>query len=253
MAGDGIYGLWLNQKGRVVADGFVIHVGEADFLACSYHAPAEVVRERLDGYLIADEVELADDTAAWAGITFFTDAMIEDVRATLPGGLVFRGRRVAASHFEWIAPRKVVAEFSAQLDPAQRLTEAEVERRRIIDGVPAVPQDIGPGELPNEGGLEHVAISYTKGCYLGQEVMARLHAMGQVRRRLVSVRGAAAVPTLPAPLFAGDRQAGEMRSAVVEGDGFAGLALVTLLNLPTDRKLSLTAGGSAEVSVTLPA
>src|SRR3954467_1839593 len=116
-----------------------------------------------------------------------------------------------------------------------------MSRRRIAAGIAAVPADVGPGELPNEGGLDATAISYTKGCYLGQEVMARLKSMGQVRRRLLRVRaGATAVPTLPAPLFSGDRRAGELRSAVVDADGSViGLAMLSLLFVKADTRLSL--------------
>src|SRR3954467_6753383 len=108
-----------------------------------------------------------------------------------------------------------------------------MSRRRIAAGIAAVPADVGPGELPNEGGLDAEAISYTKGCYLGQEVMARLKSMGQLRRRLLRVQGIGETyPALPAPVFAGSRQVGELRSAVRNGTGgWTGLAMVSLLQV----------------------
>jgi folate-binding protein YgfZ len=103
--------------------------------------------------------------------------------------------------------------------------------------------DVGPSDLPNEAGLETDAISFKKGCYLGQEVMARLQSMGRVRRRLRRVRSRG--PAIPAPgaaLFCGGRPAGEMRSAVVDGAGGAiGLAMLSLLALTPDGALSLGA------------
>ena len=98
--------------------------------------------------------------------------------------------------------------------------------------------------------LENDAISYTKGCYLGQEVMARLKTMGTVRRRLVRVRGSEAVgrpSVLPAGLFHGDKRVGEVRSAVTTEGGWIGLAMVSLLGLDAETVLSLTAGGVADV------
>ncbi len=79
-----------------------------------------------------------------------------------------------------------------------QLPVSDMELMRIQADIAAVPRDIGPDDLPNEGGLEKIAISYTKGCYLGQEVMARLKSMGQVRRQLLRVTGTGAPPAVPA-------------------------------------------------------
>jgi folate-binding Fe-S cluster repair protein YgfZ len=90
--------------------------------------------------------------------------------------------------------------------------------------------------------LETVAVSFTKGCYLGQEVMARLHAMGQVRRRLVRVAGDGPAPSAGASLrhAADDKRAGELRAAVDDGrGGWIGLAMVNLLGLDPARALKL--------------
>jgi folate-binding Fe-S cluster repair protein YgfZ len=104
--------------------------------------------------------------------------------------------------------------------------------------------------LPNEGGLEHDATSYTKGCYLGQEVMARLKSMGQVRRRLMRVEGPGAVPAeLPVPFFVGGKKVGELRSAVRVGDGFVGLAMISLLGMTGRPLLSFSPEGVANIVV----
>ncbi|MGH7995152.1 MAG: aminomethyl transferase family protein, partial [Opitutaceae bacterium] len=73
---------------------------------------------------------------------------------------------------------------------------------------------LGPGDLPQEGGLGEAAVAYGKGCYVGQEVMSRLKTRGRLRRRLCRVRWAGARPPLPAPVLSGDRRVGELRSAV---------------------------------------
>lgn len=73
-------------------------------------------------------------------------------------------------------------------------TQDEALRTRIARGWVRVPDDVEHGEFPNEGGLETEAISYTKGCYLGQETVARLKAFGQSRRGIRQVVGPSGLP-----------------------------------------------------------
>jgi folate-binding protein YgfZ len=241
-----VYGLWLNHKGRVLADSFVLRgTGAEEFWVGSYFSPATVIRERLEAFVIADDVVVEDETEKWSGVTVWE----EGAKLEVSGAKRFAGRRTSEGVTEWMFPRNEREGVRVSLSGSVELSGEEMERRRILAGVPAVPRDIGPGELPNEGGLEEVAISYTKGCYLGQEVMARLKSMGQVRRRLVRVRGRGESPVLPAEVFQGDKRVGELRSAVREGDGFVGLALVSLLNVRAEAGLALAAG--SEEAVTL--
>ena len=245
-SGGAVYGLWLTVKGKVLADSFVLSGGKPNaFWVGSYFSPADVVRERLEHHVIADDVVVEDETARWAGLSLWSDD-VAPLRERTPADTIgFSGRRDRGPNLEWMYPAAAgEPDWAANVLAAGRPLDAqEVERRRILAGIPAVPQDIGPGELPNEGGLESAAISYTKGCYLGQEVMARLKSMGQVRRRLLRVRGPdAEPPARPAPLFIGARQVGELRSAVPDGaGGWVGLALLTLLHVPEGAALALAA------------
>lgn len=244
-----VYGLWLNQKARVLADSFVFRTAEHEFWVGSYFSAAQAIKERLEAYIIADEVTLEDRTASWAGLTVCgASAGVSVTGALRERRFQLEERRGLDDAREWFLPVEEVDRVCGVLGRAVELSPAEIERRRIAARIPAIPVDIGPGELPNEGGLEAVAISYTKGCYLGQEVIARLRSMGQVRRRLFLVRGSGVLPALPAPLFQGDRQLGELRSAAAaeNGDGFMGLALLTLLNLQPDKPLVFAPGAAAE-------
>lgn len=245
-AGGAAYGLWLNVKGKVLADSFVLRGAGADeYWIGSYFSPADVIRQRLESFLIADDVTIEDQTTEWRALTVFgPDEQGGEIEKALSSPVFrFRGRRSQSDHCELVfrAQRELPADLAS---PSDILDASELDRRRIEDGIPAVPRDIGPGELPNEGGLEATAISYTKGCYLGQEVMARLKAMGQVRRRLLRVELlTSAIPALPAPLYLGERQVGELRSASTAGTRTVGLALVSLLHLKPDSALGLSAGG----------
>ncbi len=252
------YGLWLNQKGKVLADSFVLRETADSVWIMSFSSAAAVIRERLEAYVIADDVVIEDVTAEWAGVIVGgpeAEAWLAREAGGVPaageflkvagGGWVFRGRRGAES-FEWVRP--VGAAVPAGL---AEITTETLERMRIAAGIPRVPQDIGVGDLPNEGGLDESGISYTKGCYLGQEVMARLKAMGTVRRRLVRVRGAGrGVPAVPCALLQGEKRAGELRSAVADGEGgLIGLAMITKLGLDPAAKLAPEPGGDGFIEL----
>ncbi len=246
-----MYGLWLTLKGKVEADSFVLRdSATGDFLLVSYASPAAALRERLERFVIADDVAVTDETAGWRAVTVFGPGARAAIGPDLAGGVVFPGRRDRAEHWEWLYPESADATVAARLAGRPEIPAADLERRRIAAGIPAVPRDVGPNDLPNEGGLDADAVSYTKGCYLGQEVMARLKSMGQVRRRLVRVRLLrGSLPPGPAPLYAGEKAAGELRSSAADGTGAIGLAMVSLLAVGSARALALQPGGPADVEL----
>jgi folate-binding protein YgfZ len=251
------YGLWLNQKGKVLADSFVLRETPQSVWVVSFLSKATVIRERLENYIIADDVVIEDVTEQWGGCVAggvrAGEWLAEQVGGPLPAtgeflrtadGFVFRGCRGAGETWEWL--RAAGAALPVGL---ANISIEEVERLRIAAGIPAVPPDIGPGEMPNEGGLETDAISFTKGCYLGQEVMARLKSMGQLRRKLVRVSASEGPPpAVPCALLQGATRVGELRSAVADGaGGFIGLALVTVLRLDAGAPLAPEPGGRAYI------
>lgn len=238
-----VYGLWLNQKGRVLADSFVLKGGKAEeFWVGSYFSSAAVIRERLESHIIADDVVVADESTTWFGATLL-DAPIAEQPSTSSERLVFPGRRGRTASLE------VLTRVPLEISGATIWSDVEMERARIQAALPSVPRDIGAGELPPEGGLEQDAVSYTKGCYLGQEVMARLKSMGQVRRRLKKITGPGLAPLCPAKLYQGAQPVGEIRSAVADGETFVGLALITLLHWRRGVALSLVPEGAAVIQV----
>lgn len=247
------YGLWLNQKGKVLADSFVLREAPDNVWIVSFSSSASVIRERLEAYVIADDVVITDVTEKWQGVAVggpeITSWLAREMKGGIPaegeftrvgGGFVFHGRRDGVPSYEWLLPAGADVPTGPMEVDAGRL-----EKMRIAAAIPKVPQDIGPGDLPNEGGLDAVAVSYTKGCYLGQEVMARLKAMGTVRRRLVRVRAEGrTAPPVPSALLQGEKRVGELRSAVADGEGgFIGLAMVAKIGLDPAALLAPEPGG----------
>jgi folate-binding protein YgfZ len=247
-AGHSAYGLWLDLKGKTLADSQVLKRGENEYMIISFSAKAADLLARLESYLIADEVELEDQTHAWTTVLLWGTAA-----GDLPppaGVLAVPSRRAGPDSRVWLVPDGLVEAVRTVLK--SRATPADLvaaERARLQSAIPSVPIDIGPRDLPNEGGLDDVAISYTKGCYLGQEVMARLKNLGQVRRRLHMVRGDGVAPVPGSPLYQGDRKVGEMRSAAADHGGFLAMAMLSLVNLDAAAGLALVAGGKADIRI----
>ena len=115
--------------------------------------------------------------------------------------------------------------------------DADLERLRIEAATPVYGRELDDRVLPAEAGLEERAISFTKGCYPGQEPIARQHYRGKVNRRLrvLEVEGTPAAET---PVVHGEKQVGRVTSAV------AGLALAYVrVEVPDDAELDV--GGAA--------
>jgi hypothetical protein len=100
----------------------------------------------------------------------------------------------------------------------------------LVLGVPSVPKDAGPGDLPQEAGLDRHAVAYDKGCYIGQEIMQRLHTQAHVTRNLWQVSWDVKVTKKDGeekvPLYVDDAEVGDLRTYVISETGGLGLAML---------------------------
>jgi folate-binding protein YgfZ len=127
--------------------------------------------------------------------------------------------------------------------------EAAAEVVRVEAGRPRYGIDLDDTTIPQEADLNARAVSFTKGCYVGQETVARLHYRGKPNRRLRGLRLSAPVPS-GTPLVLGERQVGTLGSSVVSPrHGPIGLAIVRKEAAPGDE---LTAGAATAVVTELP-
>ncbi len=269
------YGLWLDQKGKIQADSFILQRGPAEFLLVSYDCPVEKIRAHLEAHLIADEVELKDETGEFGlmhtHVLERNSAEAEYLLAGAPPAGVWVAMVDAEHSYRWPGRRPTTAYSSrAKRQPAWdylgppevlekeilRLKEhgigptydGMIEAYRLTAGIPAVPVDAGPGDLPQEAGLERDAVSFDKGCYLGQEVMARLKSQGHVNRalwRVLAKKDMQLAGNMPKPLYAGEVLAGELRSRA----GAMGIAMLKKRAIAGREGLSLTPGGNEVISL----
>ena len=106
-------------------------------------------------------------------------------------------------------------------------TDEDYQRRRIMAGVPAMGSELGESTIPAEARIVDSSTSFTKGCYTGQELVARVDSRGDnTPRRLRIVSGEGNVPMATALETVDAKAAGEITSIVANGDGWIALAYV---------------------------
>ena len=218
--------LWLNRKGRVLAHTVVSKEADGSFLLLAPHLTAEALLAVVTANVIADDVVATDESPSWRRWLAWGEL------PALADARVFATQRYGVPAWD------VLTSVSATA-PTILTDLAELEARRIQSGVPAVPTDCGANEFPQECGLEPW-VSYTKGCYLGQEVMARIQSMGSLRRILRRVESTDGTPLVAgSELSVAGKVIGKVRSAA----GPLGLALVNL-DQPVGTVCAAVSGGA---------
>lgn len=197
--GHGVYSFVLNPQGRIQGDLTAFHRGDY-FLLVTDESQAASLTAWFDRYIIMDDVELANVSEKLASIRLVgpqSPQILESVGlpadlaplqvtdATWNGiGLsVARALGESAPEFEiWFAPENTIAVWNALLHAGAHPVGFEaLELHRITNGVPAFAQDIRDRDLPQETEQKH-ALHFSKGCYIGQEIVERIRSRGSVHR-----------------------------------------------------------------------
>jgi folate-binding protein YgfZ len=235
--GAGQYATVLNQQGKVLAD---VHVlcSDNSFYLDLWEVTKDKISEHLNRYLVADEVEIADRTDEY-GIISLQGPRAEDClrrivgQSDLPGvSMAHRMVKIddaqvcvvcatstGETGFDLIIPR------SHLKNTAQKLTEAGKEFSgawigeeahnilRIEAGIPRYGIDFTEDNLLLEVGLDQ-AVSFTKGCYLGQEVVERIRSRGHVNKKLVGLIFDGREPASRGDVLSADKPVGTITSSV---------------------------------------
>ena len=231
-----IYAALLTAQGRYLFDFFIIAQGEALYLDAEAARLADLQR-RLAIYKLRAKVSLADASArfvvaaAWSPSTSAQDAGaalgLGDAGTAKPfaGGIAYLDPRLAALGARFLLPRDGGLEAIAQVGFA-RADAAAYDRHRLALGVPDGARDLPPEKaLPMESGFDALnAIDWQKGCYMGQELTARMKYRALVKKRLLPVTVEGALPASGTPVTLEGAEAGELLS----GQSNRALALLRL-------------------------
>ncbi len=246
--GSGCEAFFTSVQGKTFGHGYIFCQQES-LVVDSVPDQASTLIAALDRYLIREEVQLHDRSGQWSEL-LLSGGNAEDVlrqlslekipterlshTAVTVQGIAARLRRV-----DWTGPHdflfQVASEQLAALEEAVTAagavgcSDAAFDAARIEAGTPWFGRDITAANLPQEVGRDQYAISFTKGCYLGQETVARIDALGHVNKNLCGVRFLGSdVPEPGTPLSLDEKEVGQVTSAAFSPKLGAPLALAYL-------------------------
>jgi folate-binding protein YgfZ len=245
--GTGCYAAMLTPNGRMIADMRVLELGDSILLDLD-RSLTPALRDRLDQFIFAEDVTVADESDALAQLGLYGPRCATVLAVALrnisgPSGDVPPDAErlgklrpfenvsvsssvpaiVAASDDFGVGGFELFIDAGARDSLYQALSEAgavQIDRdtadvTRVEAGRPLFGVDMDAETIPLEAGIEERAISHTKGCYVGQEIIIRvLHrGHGRVARRLVGLRIDGSVPVRGDSISAGEREVGAVTSA----------------------------------------
>ena len=267
----GAYTFLLNAQGQIQADMYVYNRGD-HMLVDTDLSQADRVREVFEKYIIMDDVAIDDasDKLSAVGLQGPRAAEVlmhlgHDVSSLAPLEVVDTklgeaGISIARSDspfptFEiWAStPNLPTLWLSVVAAGAKTIGYEAYESMRVLAGRPRYGVDIGDRDLPQET-AQHRALNFRKGCYVGQEIVERIHSRGKVHRSLAGLEISGPAPKPGASVEVAGKQIGEVRSvtSVPLNGSFRTFALASLRRDAIPAGSPLQVGGSSATLSELP-
>jgi folate-binding protein YgfZ len=225
--------LLLSPQGHILAE-IETHAMPESLFCVSYAMIREHLLETLEKYIIMDDVTLTDDSGLYATLALEGPAAAAavneltgfDISAStelssfeaeingIPIGVVKRSSGKTAGAEFLVEQTKAATLWQILLEAARKhnggpIGYTALSAQRLSQGVPWFGYDFGEKQIPHEAGLQDSHISYTKGCYTGQEIVERVRSRGQVNRKRVELLfSGETVPEAGAPLVLEGKEVG---------------------------------------------
>ncbi|HTK94906.1 MAG TPA: glycine cleavage T C-terminal barrel domain-containing protein [Terriglobales bacterium] len=225
--GHGNYNFLLNAQGHILADLYVYNRGDYLLVDTGQEQAARVL-ELFDKFIIMDEVETTDASERLTAIGVAGPKAAEVLQKV---GLAVPAEPLSVHDLEWeqiglsvvrqdgrddyelwLAAQNAATAWNALVVAGAMPAGYEaLELARIADGIPRFGVDIREKELPQETAQQR-ALNFNKGCYLGQEIVERIHARGAVHRELKGFEVTHGLPAAGAKISAGGKEVGQVTS-----------------------------------------
>jgi len=252
--GQARYAGWCSAKGRLLAT-FLVVPHDGGFLLQLARDLAPAVAKRLSMFILRTKVKLMDASAQWRQFGLWGDGVEAQLAAL---GVAVPGEDLAVTHANGAFAVRVAPQRYVLLVPAATRAELAVNASaddwalaEIRAGRPQVVQATQDQFVPQMVNLELTGgIDFHKGCYPGQEIVARTQYRGQLKRRMVRLR--APLTLRPGQELYSDDISGQPSGAVVNAAGGEALAVLQISTLESGAAIRAAAGGAALEVLPLP-
>jgi folate-binding protein YgfZ len=271
-AGHGVYAFLLNPQGRILGDLNAFSDGEV-LVIDTDASQREKIIATFDHFIIMDDVEIVDLSANFSVLGIAgpeSAAVLQKIGVAppaleslqfvtsefqgVPMRLVHGGDARQGGYELWVSPELESALWHALTEAgATPVGSAAVELDRIARGIPRYGQDLRERDLPQET-EQHRALNFSKGCYVGQEIVERIRSRGQVHRMFTGFRVEGPLPEIGAKIQAQGKEVGEVTSAAAlpyrDGEAIVALGYIRREAIATNRDVLV--GGSSATATDLP-
>ena len=242
VAGSGCYAVLVTSKARMQSDLNVYRLAE-ELLLDFEPGLTQKVSERLEKYVISEDVQITDVGALYGLLSVQGPKATAVLQSTLPefcavpsvpfsfvtatsaeGEIYLMNRpRFGSGGYDLLVPVTLLPVFAGRFVEGARSAGGRLcgwdaaEIARIENGIPRFGADMDETNIPLEAGLENSAVSFNKGCYIGQEVISRIRTYSEVAKVLRGLRLADDLKTLPPrgeKLYRDGKEAGYVTSAI---------------------------------------
>jgi folate-binding protein YgfZ len=229
--GEGAYAALVTAKGKMESDLFVYKLKDELLLDFEPGLTQRVI-DRLNRYVIAEDVQIVDVAPHYgllsivgpnaANMLRSANLPVPEAALTWISSASDSGEMYIANNLRFRGPAFDLFVPLDQMESTGRSLESTgtswagfsaLETLRIENGIPRYGVDMTENTLPQEAELQDRAISFSKGCYIGQEVIARIRTYGQVAKALRLLRVDGAMPRPGSKIFAGGKEVGFLTSA----------------------------------------